>query len=91
MAVNIKTSEIRMAEKKESNKMKLNNHDVKVSLLEQSVTHINQTLICIESKIDSIDKKFDEKIDTNFRWLIGMIISGFVSTWVILSHIFHWL
>ena len=34
-------------------------NDTKIALLEQSIGHINETLLRIEKRFDSIDKKFD--------------------------------
>lgn len=51
-------------------KMKYNNTDTKVALLEQSIGHINETLLRFEKRFDNIDaqfdkleRKFDDKID----------------------------
>ena len=76
----------------EDNNMKDNQVNTRVALLEQSIGHINETLLRIEKRFDKIDDKLesldkkidtkydilDKKIDSNFKWLIGTIISLFV-------------
>jgi len=66
--------------------------ETRIALLEQSVGHINETMLRIEKRFDSIDKRFDTlesdmkqgfarldgKVDSNFRWLIGTIVTLFV-------------
>jgi hypothetical protein len=53
--------------------------EIKVALLEQSIGFINQTLIRLEKKIDD---GFN-KTDSNYKWLIRMIVgiyaSGFIT------------
>ena len=51
----------------------------------------------IDSKFDTLDKKIDSKFDTldrkidsNFKWLLTIMIGGFVGTWGVLSHVLHW-
>jgi chromosome segregation ATPase len=34
--------------------------DTRLALLEQSISHINETMMRIEKRFDSIDKKFDD-------------------------------
>ena len=38
-------------------------HETRIALLEQSIGHINQTLIRIESRIDGLDKSLNTRID----------------------------
>lgn len=60
--------------------------DTRVALLEQSIGHINQTLIRIEN--DS--KEFRREIKNDFRWMIGLMIafgSGIIG---VMAHGFHW-
>jgi uncharacterized coiled-coil protein SlyX len=44
---------------------KKNNHDVRIALLEQSISNINETMIRFEKRFDRIDEKLD-KITKNF-------------------------
>lgn len=63
---------------------------VKVALLEQSIGHINQTLIRIEKRLDGFDNQFAvmgsefkeirRDMQSNFKWTIGMMISLTVFT-----------
>jgi hypothetical protein len=45
-------------------KMKNPSQETKIALLEQSIGHINQTLMRFEKKIDSLDDKVDKKFNT---------------------------
>jgi hypothetical protein len=52
------------AEKIEAIKMKQNNnYEIRTALLEQTCSNINQSLIRLENKIDTLDKKIEVKID----------------------------
>jgi hypothetical protein len=64
-----------------------NSMDTRVALLEQSISHINQTLIRIEQD----GKEFRKVIKNDFRWVIGLMIafgSGLLGT---MAHGFHWI
>jgi hypothetical protein len=73
---------------------------VKVALLEQSIGHINQTLIRIEKRLDKVDDHSNQlrcEIQSNFKWTIGMLISltaftitGFTGLLGVMAHGFHW-
>lgn len=56
----------------------------RVILLENNIGHINKTLERIEKRLDSMEYK----IDNNFKWLIGTIISLFLIT-VLASFLHH--
>jgi tetrahydromethanopterin S-methyltransferase subunit G len=91
------------AERIEGRVMKPNGVDTRVALLEQSHDHIGKTLSRIEMRFDRIEERFDRiekkieekfekvevKIDSNLRWLIGLIISILFSTATIALSIFH--
>lgn len=72
--------------------------DTRIALLENNIGHINKTLERIEKRFDSVDKRFDamdtkidklsDKTDTNFKWLVGTMISLFLIT-VIASLLHH--
>ena len=50
--------------------------ETRLALLEQSINHINETLREIKAEIKSIDsniKELNSKIDSQFRWTIGLI------------------
>jgi len=68
--------------------------DTRIALLEQSIGHINQTLIRIEKRLDTMDAKIDARFDSlnnriwnNFLWIIG----GFTAILGILAHALHWI
>ncbi len=71
--------------------------ETRVALLEQSIGHINQTLIRIEKRFDSIENKIDynfnmlnNKIDSNFKWLLTIYLGGYASLFAMLAHPAHW-
>ena len=58
--------------------------ETRISLLEQSINHINETLIRFEKRFDKMDSRFD-KVDASiekvrdvswsqFRWLLATIL-----------------
>jgi hypothetical protein len=54
----------------------------RVALLEQSTSHIKEILAGIETKIDKIDNKIDRvesKIYMNFKWFLGISLTGIIS------------
>ncbi len=73
--------------------MKSHKHtdDTRIALLEQSIGHINQTLIRMEKRFDKMDSRFDSlegKVDSgfkevnnrlwkNFFWIMGTYLAGF--------------
>lgn len=66
---------------------------VKVALLEQSIGHINQTLIRIEKRLDKIDDQFNEfrrDVKSDFRWMIGLMIGFGSGLSAVMAHGFHW-
>jgi len=75
--------------------------DTRLALLEQSINHLNSTLMRFENRFDQIDAKFnqmdskfeklDSRIDSNFKWLLSIIIAGFGSTLGIIAHVQHWI
>ncbi len=72
---------------KEPKQTKEVNHiETRVALLEQSIGFINQTLIRIEKRLDSMDSKFESKIDRNFYWTLG----AFAAMFGIMAHGFGW-
>ena len=47
------------------------NTEVRIALLEQSITHISETLTRIESRFG----KSDSEASANFKWLIGIFVT----------------
>lgn len=78
--------------------------DTRVALLEQSIGHINQSLINMDSKMekrfDEMEKRFDKRfdvIDQRFvgvyscmKWMAGLVIGLFGGMFAIMAHGFHW-
>jgi len=83
-----------MALQNRGNKM---SNDERIAILETTSSHILDTLsrlenrfIALENKIDFKFDTLDRKIDSNFKWLLTIMIGGFVGTWGVLSHVLHW-
>lgn len=60
--------------------------DTRIALLEQSIGHVNETMLRIEKRFDDVDKRFD-KVDNRFDKLEEEIKSVRQLTW---SH-FRWI
>jgi len=67
--------------------------DVRLALLEQTITNINDTLVRFEKRFDRIE----QKMDSNFKWVLGTIfglgtflISSLIGLGAIMAHGFHW-
>ena len=72
-------------------------NEERLAILETTNAHILDTLARIENRFISLDQKIDSKFDTldrkidsNFKWLLTIMIGGFVGTWGVLSHVLHW-
>lgn len=75
--------------------------DTQIALLEQSIGHINETLIRFEKRFDSLDNRLEEfnkdmkqgfkdinnRLWTNFFWMIG----GFSGILGIVAHALRWI
>lgn len=79
----------------------ISSEEARIMLLEQKNDDFHQTLIRIESKVDSLDKKFDakidsqnSKIDSHFRWTIGLIFGLYATVFATLigavGKAYHW-
>lgn len=92
--------------------------DTRLALLEQSITHLTDTLKRFEKhfdgmnkRFDDIDKRFDEmdkrhmgmedkfetkfekldgRLDSNFKWTVGLMYSSIAGILTLLGHQFHW-
>jgi hypothetical protein len=63
--------------------------DVRLALLEQSITNINDTMIRFEKKFDKLDSdiaNIHKDLKSDFRWIL-IIIAGLAA---IIAHGFHW-
>lgn len=72
-------------------------NDERIAVLETTINHIDATLLDIRQDmkrmLDRMENRFDamdKKIDSNFKWLLTLMIGGFVGTWGVLSHVLHW-
>ncbi len=75
--------------------------DTRLALLEQSIEHLNATLQRFEKRFDHIDAKFDHidakfekldsRIDSNFKWLLSIMLAGFGSLLGVIAHTQHWI
>lgn len=50
-------------------------HTTRIALLEQSIAHINETLQDIRGDL----KEVRNKIDSNFKWVMGAIVLGILA------------
>ena len=61
--------------------------DAKFDLIDIKFNHI-------DGKFDRMDAKFeklDSRIDSNFKWLLSVMIAGFGSLLGIIAHTQHWI
>ena len=68
--------------------------DVRLALLEQSITNINDTLVRFEKRFDSIDNEFKgirNEMKSDFRWLVTIFGGLLLGLCGIMAHGFHWL
>jgi hypothetical protein len=59
------------------------NHDKRITLLENAIIHIDKRFDQIEKQFEQVDKRFDKvdarferlenKMDSQFKWLIGIM------------------
>jgi len=78
--------------------------ETRIALLEQSIGHINETLIRIEKRFDSLENdikqgfgrlenkidRLENKVDSNFKWLLGIYFGGFAGLFGMMAHAMHW-
>lgn len=64
-----------------------NSIDTRVALLEQSIAHINETLLRIEQDT----KEFRREVKSDFRWVIGLMIAFGSGVLGVMAHGFHWI
>jgi hypothetical protein len=58
-----------------------------IELLKQQSGTTTQTLNRIETELNAMDKK----IDSNFKWLLSLLISELAASLGLMAHGFHWL
>lgn len=69
--------------------------DAKIDTLEKKIDALEKR---VDAKIDILEKKIDNldhKMNTNTRWLVGMFMSAFLTSFgglsLMMVHGFHWL
>lgn len=68
--------------------------DTRIALLEQSISHINETMTRLEIKMDRLDSKLEDgfkgvngRIWANFYWGVA----GFSSVLGLIAHALRWI
>lgn len=67
--------------------------DTRLALLEQSINHIDETLKRFDKRFDVMEAKMDKmdsRIDSNFKWTLGLMYSSIAGILVLIGHQFHW-
>lgn len=78
-----------------------NDNEVRIAVVETTIGHINESLIRMEKRFDKIDEKLetmDKKIEainnrmwTNFLWLLGVMSAFSVGLLGIMAKGFNWI
>jgi hypothetical protein len=70
------------------------NHETRLIRLEetndsikQTLTRLENTMVRLENKMDEGFKNLNNRIWSNFYWMIA----GFVSLWALIAHGFKWI
>ncbi len=54
-----------------------------IQRIDQKIDRLDDRIDNVESKlsdrIDSVENKLSDRIDNNFKWLVGIIITGFLT------------
>jgi hypothetical protein len=64
--------------------------ETKVALLEQSISHINQTLIRIEKRLDKVDDQLIQ-FRGDHMWIFCIVIAFGTGLMGLMAHGFHWI
>jgi chromosome segregation ATPase len=54
-------------------------------------SEIKQDINRLDTKMDNGFNAMNNRIDSNFKWLLGIMIGGFVSISGVIAHLQHWL
>ena len=68
------------SEKYIEHEVKLRVHDAHFKAQEKNMSDIRSVIIELNTKMDSQFHLLDSKIDTNFKWTIGIMIAMFVGS-----------
>jgi molecular chaperone GrpE (heat shock protein) len=78
--------------------MKANNQETRIALLEQSIKHVNETLLRFEKKIDGLDQKVEQNMSkindrlwSNFLWILTTLFTLSTLLIGVMAKGFHWL
>jgi uncharacterized coiled-coil protein SlyX len=79
----------------------INNINNTMLMFEKCFERIEEKFDRIDEKFDRIDEKFervnekfermDDKMNSNFRWLLGIMITLNGSLFALIAHGFHWI
>jgi len=68
------------------------------SEVRQNISEVRQDIKSLDSEVRHDIRRLDTKIDSNFKWLLGVMIGGFASTiggfvtlGGLIAHAHHWL
>jgi archaellum component FlaC len=77
------------------------NHDTRIALLENIASDLRDDMKELRSDIKEIKKDINEvrkdinevrkESHSDFKWLLGFIISGFIGVLVLIAHTQHWI
>jgi hypothetical protein len=56
--------------------------ETRLAVLENDVAYIKEDIREIKQSIKDLDRKFDTKLDSQFKWIIGLIITTLASNLV---------
>ena len=60
--------------------------------IEDQFKNVYQRFDMMDNRFDEVNRRFDRidtKVDSNFKWLLGIIIASFAGTVVFFSHVVH--
>ena len=84
---------------------KHDDNTTRIAVLETTASHIHETLERIEKRLDSMNEKIDkgfsevngrvdkinDRLWSNFLWLLGVIVGVFMSVTGFIAHALHWI
>jgi hypothetical protein len=70
------------------------NHDTRIALLENIASDIRDDMKEIRGDIKELKqdmKDIRKESHSNFKWLLGFMISGFIGMFGLIAHTQHWI
>jgi hypothetical protein len=61
------------------------NHETRIALVENAIINIQRQFDQVEKRFDQMDKRFErleQKMDSQFRWIMGLILGLYGSCFV---------